>query len=134
MEKCRSSHRRCSIKKLILKTLHYSQENACAMDCVKVSFQFRILQNLQEHLFWKTPANDCFWKCVHETENNRKLFIGNFNFTIKKRDFSTSISETSENFCFYFIIDFVWTLYSHAIFPWCGEKWTQIQTVNIYWS
>ena len=34
-----------------------------------------------------------------------KLFIRNFNFTLKKQDFSTSVSEASEN-VFYFMIGF----------------------------
>ena len=35
---------------------------------------------------------------------------------IKKRDFSASISGTSENVCFYFMIDFLRSLRSHTIF------------------
>ena len=38
--------------------------------------------------------------------------------------FSTSISETIENACFYFMIGFPWSLYSHTKFLCCGEKWT----------
>ena len=39
----------------------------------------------------------------------------------EKKVFSTSISKTSENVCFYFMIGFQWSLYSHAIFLWCGK-------------
>ena len=50
-------------------------------------------------------------------------FIRSFNFTLKNQyHYSTSISETSENVCFYFVIGFPWSLYSHTIFLWCGEK------------
>ena len=45
------------------------------------------------------------------------------------------IKETSENVCFYFMketrenkfyfmIGFLWSLYSDTIFMWCGERWT----------
>ena len=33
------------------------------------------------------------------------------------------MKETSENACFYFIIGFLWSLYSDKIFLWCGEKY-----------
>ena len=50
------------------------------------------------------------------------MFTSNFNSTLKKEDFSISISETSENVCFYFIIGFLWSLYSHTIFIWVSGK------------
>ena len=52
-------------------------------------------------------------------------FIRSFNFTLKNQyQYSTSVSEISENDCFYFMTGFPWSLYSHTIFLWCGEKWT----------
>ena len=58
-----------------------------------------ILKNICKRLILKM----CLWE----------LFIKRFDFTLKKqRFFSTSISETSENVCFYFIIGFPWSLYS----------------------
>ena len=54
-------------------------------------------------------------------------FIRSFNFTLKSHcQYSTSISETSENVCFYFIIGFPWSLYSDTIFLWCGEELSSI--------
>ena len=40
---------------------------------------------------------------------------------MKKQVFSTSISEISENVCFYFMIDFPNILYSDEVFLWCGN-------------
>ena len=65
----RSSHRRCSIKKAILKNFPNSTESTF----VGVSFSIKLLafrlvlkRNsntgvFYEHLFWRTSANDCFW-------------------------------------------------------------------------
>ena len=48
-----------------------------------------------------------------------------FNFTLKiQYQCSTSISETNENVCFYFMIGFPRSLYLHTIFLWWGEKLT----------
>ena len=107
----RSSHRRCSIKKLFLKISQFFTGNTC----VGISFYFKILQDFyevlqfyEEHLLWRTSTNGCFWECVHETEINQKLPIRNFNSTVKKHDFSTSLSETREKA--YFMIGFLWSL------------------------
>ena len=52
-------------------------------------------------------------------------FIRSFNFTLKNHyQYSTSVSETSDNVCFYSMIGFPWSLYSQTIFLWCGEEWT----------
>ena len=40
--------------------------------------------------------------------------------TKKQQVFSTSMPETSESNCFYSMIGFSWSLYSHAIYLWCG--------------
>ena len=51
--------------------------------------------------------------------------IRSFNFTLKKKQvFSTSISETSENVCVYFLIVFPWSLYSHTVFTYNIQKLT----------
>ena len=78
-----------------------------------------LIQNIVEflvHLFRRTTANGCFCKCVHQIEENLELFIRNFNLTLKMQDFPASISETNEDVCFYFMIGFLWSLYSHTIF------------------
>ena len=51
------------------------------------------------------------------------MLIRNFNFTFKEQDFSILLSETSENVCFYFMICFLCSLYSHTVFLRCGEKY-----------
>ena len=50
---CRSSHQKCSQKKLFLKISQYSLEKTCA----GVSFLMKIF----EHLFWKKSVKKCFW-------------------------------------------------------------------------
>ena len=71
-----------------------------------------------ESLFWRTSANGCFWKYVHETEKNWTLFIRSFNFTLKNRLFSTPILDASSwllfhdrfpmKFLFRYNISLVW--------------------------
>ena len=46
--------------------------------------------NFQEHLFWRISENSCFWKCVHENDKNKKLFVISINFTLKNSVFSIS--------------------------------------------
>ena len=54
-----------------------------------------ILKNICEQLFWK----------------NFKMLIRDFNSSLKKQDFSTSISEISENVClFSFIPVILWSV------------------------
>ena len=61
----RSSHRRCSVKKVFLEILQISQENTCVRVPVKkgtlAQVSLWILRNFQEHLFYRTPLDDCFW-------------------------------------------------------------------------
>ena len=64
-EKVRSSHRRCSAKKVILKMSKISQENV--FKCFPMKFA-----KLLRHLFWGTFANDCSWK----------ILLTNFNSTL----------------------------------------------------
>ena len=45
----RSSHQRCSMKKGLLEISQNSQKNTCG------------LRNFQEHCFYRTPLDDCFW-------------------------------------------------------------------------
>ena len=55
------------------------------------------------------------------------MLIKNFNFTLNKTGFfilNSSILEISENVCFYFIIGLLWSLDSHRIFIWYGQKKT----------
>ena len=50
---------------------------------------------------------------------------------IKKQTFSISISETSENVCFYFMIGFPWRLYSHTVvFPRRGENSKYLRNIR----
>ena len=49
-----SSHRRCSVKKVFSNISQNSRENTCA----RVSFL--ITSQALEHLFYRTPQNDCF--------------------------------------------------------------------------
>ena len=55
----RSSHQRCSMKKGVLRNFQNSQEDTC----VRVSFLIK-LQG-EEHLFYRTPLDDCFCHCKH---------------------------------------------------------------------
>ena len=77
-------------------------------------FNSEYCKNFSEHLFWRTLANNCFWKWAY----------------IKKTVFSTSILEASEDVCFYFMIGFLWSLcwftcnISLNLFLWHGDKWT----------
>ena len=61
-KKCRSSHQRNYVKKLLLKVWQYLQENIFVGD----SFQFRILQNFLEKHFLGTSASEN----VRETEKS----------------------------------------------------------------
>ena len=71
-----------------------------------------------------TCASGCFWKCIHET---RKKIVGKEFLYLYKRNkwkclFFYFLKETSENACVYFMVGFLWGLYSDTIFLWCGEK------------
>ena len=71
-----------------------------------------------------------------------KLFIKRFKFTFKKTVFSTSVTETRENICFYFMIGFPWSLfiihiqyffsivrnYSKHLIP------TRVNQANVMWT
>ena len=83
--------------------------------------------SIEKFLRAPTWKNICVWLLLKMCSWNwEKLkFIRSFNFTLKNQyQYSTSISETSENVCFYFMIGFPWSLYLHTIFLWCGEKET----------
>ena len=71
------------------------------------------MRNFWEHLFWRTPAIDCFWKCSW----NQWLWWNWETLKINIRNKWKLIS-----FCFYFMVDFLWSLYLHTIFLWCGKK------------
>ena len=74
---------RCSIEKLFLKILQYSQENTCFGVFFLIKMQafnpetllkrdpntgafLWILRNFLEHLSWKTSVNDCLNVVLHE--------------------------------------------------------------------
>ena len=65
----RSNHLRCSVKKVFLEISQNSQENTCARvpffikkrDSGKGVFLW-IFRIFQEHLFYRTPPDGCFWK------------------------------------------------------------------------
>ena len=80
----RTSHQRCSIKKLFLKSMQYLQETpvleslfnkVAGVQVIRPSTLLKrdsntgiflwILQNIYEHLFWRTYAIGCFWWNVH---------------------------------------------------------------------
>ena len=54
--------------------------------------------------------------------NWEHLFIMSFDFTLKTRFFQHQYQKQVHDW--YFMIGFPWSLYSHTIFLWCGEKWT----------
>ena len=91
----RSSHRRCSIKKVFLRIPQNSQEITCARVSFLIKFQASglqfyekrdsgagvflwILRNLQEGSFYRTPLGDCFW-------NSQKTVIQNNCFEYLKK-------------------------------------------------
>ena len=77
--KTRSSHRKCSIKKVFLKISQNSQKKTYARVSSLIKLQawglqlyqkggsgtgafLRISRNSQEYLFYRIPPEDCFWK------------------------------------------------------------------------
>ena len=66
----RSSHHRCSIKKVFLIISQNSQENTCARVCFLIQLQasgkghwqrcFPVNFAVLQHLFYRTPPDDCF--------------------------------------------------------------------------
>ena len=130
--RCRSSHRRCSVRKRVLKNFGKLLRKTAVLE----SFSYEVA-SLQPASFLKRDPNTSafLWSLRKFLEqllllllkmcswNWEKLkFLKSFNFTLKNRLFVASISETSENVCFYFMIGFPWSLYLHTIFLWCGEK------------
>ena len=62
----RSSHQRCSIKKVLLKISQNWQENTCdgvsfLITLQDIDFFLSVLQNFWEHLFYRILPGDCFW-------------------------------------------------------------------------
>ena len=77
-QRCRSSHRRCSVKSVLKNFANFTGKHLCWSLFYKVaglqsaSFIKRdsntsaflwSLRNFLEHLFWGTSANGCFWWC-----------------------------------------------------------------------
>ena len=61
----RSSHQRCSVKKVFLSILQNSQENACARACLWIKLLALGLQKetckiYKNTYFYRTPLDDCF--------------------------------------------------------------------------
>ena len=69
----RSSHRRCSLKKGVLKSFSFFLIKLLAWkacNIIKKRLQQRyyflwMLWNFSKHLFWRTSANDCLWISVN---------------------------------------------------------------------
>ena len=75
-----SSHRICSVEKMFLKISQNSLKNICDRVCFGIKLQASacnflkivtgtgvflfILWNFQEHLLYRTPPGDCFWKPI----------------------------------------------------------------------
>ena len=80
------------------------------------------LYGFLQTVVWRTPANCCFWKRVHE---KKRSFIRNFYIKETSENICFYfMKETSENACFYFLIGFLWRLYPDTIFLWCGKRWS----------
>ena len=78
-------------------------------------------------IFKGTYFEEDLWKAASENVFMKLRKIKNYSYGAltlfwKKKLFSTSMPETGENFCFDLMIGFSWSLYSHAIFLWYGEK------------
>ena len=90
------------------------------------------MQIFLEHLFWRTSKNSCFWKCSWNWEK-LKIVDKGFQLYINTQDFSTSISETTENVCLFVLIlwlaSFGVCIYIQYFFDVVGNK---LQTRNIY--
>ena len=95
---CRSSHRRCSVRKFVrnfLEISENSQENTCAKSLLLKNFA-KFLKNL----FCRTPLGDCFRsykeKSTTKTEmNNEEISVlsakKEFEILIKKKDFDKKV-------------------------------------------
>ena len=82
------------------------------------TFRFLVL-NIVRFVRAPTLENICVWLLLKMCSWNweKIKFIRSFNFTLKNQyQYSTSISETSENVCFYFMIGFPWSLYLQQYF------------------
>ena len=82
------------------------------------TLRFLVL-NIVKFVRAPTLENICVWLLLKMCSWNweKIKFIRSFNFTLKNQyQYSTSISETSENVCFYFMIGFPWSLYLQQYF------------------
>ena len=73
-----SSHRRCSMKKLLSKLLQYSQENTCVRVCnfIKKRLQHRCYCEFFKNTCLRTSTNGCFWE-YWTTMKRRRTLIQN---------------------------------------------------------
>ena len=100
------------IKKLFLPILQYLQENICVGD----SFSFRILWIYLKHLFWRTSANGCFWKCSW----NREKLKTDKGSPLKNRIFQHYLKQVRMYISLPPFHD--WFPHLHTILLWCSEK------------
>ena len=61
-----------------------------------------------EHLFWWTSRNSLFWKCVHKTEKEKKLYIRSFNFPLKSSFFQHEYQKKVKLLVFLFHVQFLY--------------------------
>ena len=119
-KKYRSSHRRCSIKKL-LKISKFAEKHLC--------WSLFLIQNIAKSKSLRVPTfkkicerlllKMCSWNC-----EKIKLLIRNFLLYIKETSENVCfyfMKEKSQKACFYFMIGFFWDWYSDTVFLWCGE-------------
>ena len=98
-------------KAVLLKTSEYSLDGQ-VNTCVGVS----LIQNIGKFLKALFLKNIC-------EQQLPKYYSQGFLTLHWKTGFFNSISEKSENGCFYFMVSFSWSLYLHTVFLLCGEKY-----------
>ena len=98
-------------KKMFLEISQNSQENTCARDTfnLKRVSCTDVFGNSQEHLFYRTPQLDCFWRPLHSLP----FFQGNSKFKTEKKisriiDFALLFNLfVNLNFVMYFFLFFI---------------------------
>ena len=130
-KKYRSSHRRCAIKKVLLKNQQIQfHRKTPLLESLFNSEYCKIFKSnyFKEHL--RTAASEN----VHEAKKKR-LLTRNFYIYIKETSENVCfyfMKETSENACFYFMIGFLWSCFHIEYF--CDVVRNKLQTINIYLS
>ena len=119
--KCRSSHRRCSIKKLFLKNSNIYRKYFNSEYCEIFKSTY-----FEEHL--RTAASEKMLIWNDETKQKQKLLIRNFNFILKNQVKMFVFNSWEKQVkIFVFILRLVsFGVCSQItvfwIFLWCGEK------------